>query len=113
MPESRWKATERKVAALLGGARVPVSGRARGDQPDVRHPWLSIEIKDRKELPAWLLDALAQAEAAATPDQLPLAVLHEAGRRHDRALVVLRLADFIEWFGDTGASVVCRRGPGG
>ena len=111
MPERGWKVTERKVAALLGGRRVPVSGRGRGDTPDVAHPWLSIEVKDRATLPAWLLEALAQAEAAAGSDQLPIAVLHEAGRRHDRALVVLRLADFIEWFGDTGESVICRRPP--
>ncbi len=94
MAEKRWKATERRIAALLGGQRVPVSGRGRGDQPDVRHPWLSIEVKDRAALPAWLLDALAQAEASASPDQLPVAVLHAAGRRHADALVVLRLADF-------------------
>ena len=111
MPERGWKRTERLIARILGGTRVPVSGRGRGDQPDVRHPWLSIEVKARAELPAWLLDALAQAEAAATPDQLPIAVLHEAGQRHDRALVVLRLADFVAWFGDDGNSVICRRAP--
>ena len=111
MPERRWKATERKIAALLGGRRVPVSGRGRGDAPDVAHPWLSIECKDRTSLPAWLLEALAQAEASATPLQLPNAVLHAAGERHAQALVVLRLADFIEWFGDTGNSVICRRSP--
>lgn len=70
MPERRWKATERRIAALLGGKRVPVSGRGRGDAPDVAHPWLSIEVQDRASLPAWLVKALAQAEAAATPDQL-------------------------------------------
>jgi len=30
MPDTRWKATERRIAALLGGRRVPVSGRGRG-----------------------------------------------------------------------------------
>jgi hypothetical protein len=102
MSDTRWKATERRVATLLGGQRVPVSGRGRGDAPDVRHPWLSIEIKDRAVLPAWLLDALDQAERSATPDQLPVAVLHRAGDRHDNALVVLRLAAFVAWFGDAG-----------
>ncbi len=100
MPERRWKATERKIAALLGGRRVPVSGRGRGEAPDVRHAWLSIECKDRRALPAWLLQALAQAEASAAPHQLPIAVLHAAGQRHDRALVVLRLGAFVDWFGD-------------
>ncbi len=99
MPDTRWKATERRVASLLGGRRVPVSGRGRGDQPDIAHPWLALEVKDRATLPAWLLDALDQAERSATPAQLPAAVLHQAGDRHDQALVVLRLADFVAWCG--------------
>lgn len=63
-----WKTCERRIAAELGGSRIPVSGRDRGDAPDVDHPSLSIEVKSRKKLPAWLLDAIAQAEAAASPD---------------------------------------------
>jgi len=59
MPDRRREYTERRIAALLGGARVPVGGRGRGDQPDVRHPWLSIECKDRIAPPAWLPDALS------------------------------------------------------
>lgn len=100
MGDKRWKAIERRIAALLGGRRVPVSGRGRGDQPDIAHRWLSLEVKDRATLPAWLLDALDQAEASATAEQLPVAVLHRAGDRHDHALVVLRLGAFIERFGD-------------
>ena len=100
MTDKRWKATERKIAALLGGRRVPVSGRGRGAQPDIAHPWLALEVKDRAVLPLWLLDALAQAEASATTAQLPVAVLHRAGDRHDQALVVLRLADFVGWLGE-------------
>jgi hypothetical protein len=98
--DKRWKATERRIAALVGGRRVPVSGRGRGDQPDIAHPWLSLEVKDRATLPAWLLDALDQAERSATAGQLPVAVLHRAGDRHDHALVVLRLGAFVAWFGD-------------
>ncbi len=99
MADKRWKATERRIAALLGGRRVPVSGRGRGDAPDIAHPWLSLEVKDRATLPAWLLDALDQAERSATPAQLPVAVLHQAGDRHAAVLVVLRLADFVAWLG--------------
>ncbi|QXD16984.1 hypothetical protein GQ464_008640 [Rhodocaloribacter litoris] len=99
MPEKSWKRTERAVAARLNGRRVPVTGRARGDAPDVAHAWLSIEIKHRSRLPAWIEDAMRQAEAAAREDQLPVAVLHERGRRHDEDLVVMRLADFKAWVG--------------
>jgi hypothetical protein len=59
-----------------------------------------LEVKDRAALPLWLLDALAQAEASATPSQLPVAILHRAGDRHDHALIVLRLGAFVDRFGD-------------
>lgn len=97
-----WKRTEREVARLLGGRRVPITGRARGDAPDVAHPWLSIEVKERSSLPRWLLTALRQARAAARDGQLPVVVLHQTGQRHNDDLVVLRLADFREWFDDEG-----------
>jgi len=92
-----WKYAERQIAKRLNGRRIPVSGRA--GQPDIAHPWLSIEVKHRKRLPQWLIMALVQAEAAATPDQLPIVVLHEAGERYGRSLVVLRLEAFEAWFG--------------
>ena len=66
MPDRRWKQTERKVAALLGGQRVPVSGRGRGDAPDIDHTWLAVEVKDRASLPAWLLSE-AVLERAGDP----------------------------------------------
>jgi len=49
-----WKACERKVAALLGGARVPVSGRGGSNSPDIEHERLSIEVKSHKKLPTLL-----------------------------------------------------------
>jgi len=100
--ERRWKRTEREIAARLGGKRVPVMGRARGDVPDVAHPWLAVEVKSRQRLPAWLREALAQAVAAARDGQLPIVVLHQCGERHDDDLVVVTLQDFQAWFGDVG-----------
>ena len=100
MAERAWKRTERAIASILGGRRVPITGRARGDAPDVAHPWLSIEVKSRRSLPAWLLNAMAQARAAATPHQLPIAVLHQDGDRHSSDLVLMALRDFTRWFGD-------------
>ena len=52
-------------------------------------------------------DALAQARRNATEDKLALVVLHEGGQRHDGQwhdgdMVVLRLDDFVEWFGTGG-----------
>jgi hypothetical protein len=96
MGEQRWKRIERAVAKRLGGQRQPITGR-RG--PDVLHPWLAIETKTRKRLPHWLTQAIEQAEAVATGDQLPVVILHEAGTRLSQALVLMRLADFEEWHG--------------
>jgi len=90
-----WKACERKVAALLGGKRVPVSGRARGHSPDIEHERLSIEVKSRKQLPAWIEDAMNQAEACAKDTQLPLVVLHQDGQRYKEALIVMRLKNVL------------------
>lgn len=85
---------------MLGGERVPVSGRQRGDAPDIKHDWLSLEVKDRKRLPAWLHDAMAQAQASKRGDQLPAVILHEAGKRHSKDMVLMSLEDFKEWFGE-------------
>ena len=100
MSDKAWKATERAVAAMIGGKRVPITGRQRGDVPDIQHPWLSPEIKHRQTLPAWIHDAISQAIAAAKSDQLPIVVLHEKGKRHTSDLVVMQLGDFQDWFGD-------------
>jgi len=89
----RWKRTERQVAAMLNGRRVPVTGRTRGDVPDIEHDRFSIEVKERQALPAWLNAAMAQAEAAVIGNRLPLVVLHERGQRYRNCYAVLRLAD--------------------
>ncbi len=99
MERSSWKRTERRVAAALGGERVPVSGRARGDVPDVRHPLWAIEVKHRKRLPALLAEAMSQAVAAQRDGQVPLVVLHETGRHQGNDLVVLRMSDWIDLHG--------------
>ncbi len=100
MSDRSWKRSERAVAAILGGRRVPITGRQRGDAPDVAHPWLSIECKHRRALPAWIADALDQAAAASDGrKRLPIVVLHEAGQRHGSDVVMLTLADWVDWFG--------------
>lgn len=101
MTNPQWKRTERRIAALLGGVRVPVTGRQRGDVPDIQHPTLAIECKHRQSIPGWLTDAMCQAQACRTTEQLPIVVVHEHGRRYDEALVVMRLCDFAE--GDGGS----------
>lgn len=95
-----WKAVERSIASLIGGKRVPVSGRQRGESPDIAHNWLSIEVKHRRKLPKWIHDALDQAIKSVRGNQLPVAILHQKGQRFNDAFVVVRLSDFRDWFGD-------------
>lgn len=93
-----WKAVERKIAAMLGGRRVPITGRVRGDAPDIAHDWLSPEVKHRKKLPEWLHDAISQAVASKRGEQLPIVVLHERGMRYRDSFVVMKLGDFVDYF---------------
>lgn len=100
MSDKTWKKVERKIADMLGGKRIPVSGRQRGDAPDIEHHWLSLEVKHRKQFPNWLHDAMDQAEKSQKDNQLPTVVLHQEGKLHKNDFVVIRLQDFIDWFGD-------------
>ena len=97
MPDRAWKAAERSIAKRLGGKRSGPRGVAVGD---VIAPGIVAEVKERKQLPAWLTGAMQQAMKAARDGQgvcapqLPIVILHVLGQRHDNDLVVMRLADF-------------------
>ncbi|MDP9478482.1 MAG: hypothetical protein M3R38_22840, partial [Actinomycetota bacterium] len=91
-----WKQAERRIAAILGGRRIPVSGRGRGDNPDIEHPRLCVEVKAHASFPAWLESALRQAEFSATDGKTPAVVLHGDRQRYADALVVVRLSEFAE-----------------
>jgi Holliday junction resolvase len=101
-----WKPVERELARILGGERVPVSGRTRGYAPDIEHPWLALEIKSRKNLPLFLANGMDQAEKAAAwakrrqdKDKLPCLISHQDGRHYDNAVISFRLKDWLEWWG--------------
>ena len=93
MTDKTWKAVEREIARRLGGHRVGCTGKA---TVDVVSDWLTIEVKTRKALPIWLLDALDQAARASDDGRLPVVILHQTGQRHDGDLVIMRLGDFEE-----------------
>lgn len=97
MPDRLWKSSERKIATLLGGTRAGPVGR-RG--PDVLHPHLAIEVKERRRLPSWLLEAMAQAVFGAPAGKLPMVILHRAGDRYEDAMVIVRMKDWREWYGE-------------
>jgi hypothetical protein len=50
---------------------------------------LSVEVKSGKCLPAWIENAMRQAEAASKNGEQPVAVLHQDGKRYTEALVVI------------------------
>jgi hypothetical protein len=102
--KATWKAVERELARRLGGERIPVNGRRRGSAPDIAHDTLSLEIKHREALPAWLHDAMAQAVASKRGTQIPVVILHECRSRHEDDFVILRLGDFIDAYIDKGWS---------
>lgn len=91
-----WKTAERKIAALLGGKRVPVTGRGRGDAPDIDHNEFSVEVKHRQTLPSWIKEAMEQAEASRRGAKIPIVILHEKGMDYEQSLTLIRLRDIID-----------------
>ena len=90
-----WKSAERNVAKLLGGERVPITGRARGSAPDVQHPLFSIEVKHRQSLPSWILEAMEQADASNPGDKKSIVILHQKGKNYLESLTMMKLSDII------------------
>lgn len=97
-----WKRNEQAVAKVLGCKRNARSLQALsgGTLPDAGSVWIAAEIKLRAKLPKSLTAAVEQARKAARVDQLPIAVFHERGAKRTDDLVVMRLSDFVDHFGD-------------
>ena len=100
-PKTTWKASERRMAAAVGGQRVPVTGRARGETPDITGASIagfpiSIEHKyGRRILSARIHEALDQAEAARRGDELAVVTLEEVRvGKLNRQLVLLSVEDW-------------------
>jgi len=100
MPNTYWKSIERRVARLFGTRRIGT--REGGQAPDWEYDWTIGEVVCHP-IPEWILRELAQAERRQTDrDKLRLLVIHGKGHDLDKALVVMRLGQFTDWFlGDT------------
>lgn len=83
---------ERKVAGMMGGKRMPLSGAVGGG--DVVVDGHSVECKKRKALPALIRDAFAQAQRdiAIGDPRTPLVVIEED---RGRPIVCQYLDDWI------------------
>ncbi len=95
MSAQRWKRQEREIATALGVTRIPNNGAG---QPDIRAYGWAVQVKTRKELPAWLWAAVDQAQQDACAGERAAVVLSEVipGKRA-RRLVVL---EFDAWAAD-------------
>ncbi len=101
---TNYKHHERKTAGLLGGKRnIDSKGTA---AVDVVHTAFAVECKTRKDVPLWLLGAMQQARRAAMAGQLPIVVLHPHGGLYADDLVIVRLSDFVDWFGTNSGEQV-------
>lgn len=97
MTDKLWKQAERKLAALLGGRRVPITGRIRGSAPDIQHDFFSVEVKHRETLPDWILDAMNQADASNNGTQISVVILHQKGMSYEDSLVIMRVKDLVKF----------------
>jgi hypothetical protein len=91
----RGKRTERAIAKHLNGKRLGILGNH-----DVEAgPW-AVEVKDRKRFSGSKF--MEQAVRNAPAGKTPLVVVHETGSRHSNDLVMMRMSDWLDWFGPLG-----------
>jgi hypothetical protein len=100
-----WKAAERRVAADLGGSRIPVTGIDRHGA-DVVTPMFHIQVKLRKSLPTWLWEWLGGIRHDAivnnpAPGKIGVLILKKPRQKDTEALVVMSYGDFIDLHGST------------
>ena len=101
MPDAAWKAWERRVARSFGGERRgPLTRGADGGKTDVVVEGYAIECKLLSR-PSFqqMLEAALQAEHNGEPGDIPLAVIKRKRDQDAHALVVMRLPEFMAWFG--------------
>ncbi len=96
MPDKTWKAAERKIAALLGGIRIPLLGR-KGSDLDT--PVFFVEVKHRQSIAPYLWNnflaqILAGAKEAGETEKIPAIVIHRPGLRYEDSLVCFRAGDY-------------------
>lgn len=109
---NRWKQVERDWAEFLGGKRVPITGRSRGDAPDIEHPVFSVEVKAGAVVSERFRDGMEQAVASiGATDKMPLLCISNtrkaqgkgtkgsSGRPPVDHYVVMRKEDFVDILG--------------
>ena len=85
---------EKRYEKLLRARRIIDQS---GGSCDLINDWLAIEIF-QKPIPAYLKEELGQAIKSAGK-RLPIAVWREKYQKDEDALVIMRLRDWLEWYG--------------
>ncbi len=98
MPNTTWKAFERRLARLLGTERIPVTGERAG--ADFETPLFAFQAKKRVTVPGYLSDWLDGIRAA-RPDKVGVVIMQLPHRPDRDALVVLSLQDWLDLHGPT------------
>lgn len=93
MAEKYWKYVERKAARILACKRIPVGSLGK---PDIESTFICGEVKSRRALPQWQVEALRSARAKANKHQFPLVVLW--GKGEEDGMVLCSVKDFASWF---------------
>lgn len=95
-PKNTWKNLERKVAKIICGKRIPVSGC--GDMKgDVFHKFFFIECKYGKQIPKKIINWYEKARSENTENKITLLIL-KYRYSHDE-FVFLTLKDFLKIYG--------------
>jgi len=93
MGDKLWKQVERQHSKWLGGSgRTGPQGK---NVPDVKHPFLAPESKERRTPIASLEDAMQQAENNAG-GKVPVVIWHWAGGNYGDDIVCMRLSKFVK-----------------
>ena len=98
MADKNWKRHERETAKAFGSTRTGPTGKDNADiiACDGR---LLIECKQRKAIPKWLKDAMAQVQGYVTQSEIEpigIVILHETGQRHSADFVIMQRDDFLK-----------------
>jgi len=89
-----WRRAEEKIAKMFGGKRIKHDGV---EGADVDSDWATVQVKYRKKLPEWIVNAVRNAQDYSTADKLPCAALVEANT--GKTLIIIDAANFDLWFG--------------
>lgn len=90
-----WKENELWFAKLISGSRAGAVGK---EGPDVLHPTLAPECKERKGGIKTLEKWFQQAETNAPPGKTPIVHLHTLGAGHHSDIVCMRVSDWLKFF---------------